>query len=162
MAFEFDNLFHEDPVTVEFLPNDKIKKGHGLKLQLNRDIISLDFLDRAKKWVEDFLPAAPANTQAEGAPVAVDDSLKSNLEVMDGMADAIRQFAKILGGKPGENVVGDRVIVSWDLVRGGEPVPVAYEELVKWKFSLLQNLFTFCVFEAQQVEKKPGKRSAKP
>ncbi len=179
MGFEFGDLYNEDAFKTEFLPHEKVRKGQGLKLDLNRDVVSLDFINQTKSFVEnlvsDYEQAVAKSPENSGtgepeeksdeerraeAEKSVSTSLNENLMVMEGLAQAIRQYARILGGKPGEDIPSDRVIRSWDLVRGGKPVPVSYEELVTWKLSVLKKLFNFCVFEAQSVEKKKGKRSA--
>jgi hypothetical protein len=172
MGFKYEELFSSvKTYDAEFKPHKDIADGEGLQLNLSNDIISIDFLEMAARNIQDImsLPVSDSETSTEDgettkpkktakkSDVSAEDTQKSllnSLEWFKNTTDSIMVMARILGGRPGETNVLDRVIQSWDLEKKGEPVAVSYEELSKWKFSLLQKLYNFCIYEAQNPEKK--------
>lgn len=179
MAFEFEKLFDDqESFKTEFLPTTRTKKGQGLKVEINANLITLEYLERGKKEIEKLLGFADVYKQIEeaaaqeaaaaeegpaddkAAPVdfeVIKQRLDLQAQTYDRMAGEIRVMARILGGNPGEDIPADRVVKSWDLTRAGRPVAVSFEELCRWDYKLLKKFYNFCVYEASEPEKKKGK-----
>lgn len=166
-AFEFAEL--QNPAfPCEYKPNEKTPDGKGLQLELNLDVITLDYLEYTGRFIQSIQNAAKAVSPAkaaltDGAAPADGATTDDNAEVEKAVeetdfyniaASQMRNQARILGGKPGDDNESDRVIRKWNLVKKGVPVPVSYETMISLGFKVLADLFNYCVYRAGQPTKK--------
>jgi hypothetical protein len=162
MAFEFENISENTAFEAEYRPNKKIPIGQGLKLEINQDIVTAEFLEQAADSMRRLVPEDETivSEEKESTKEAQNkERIRANLSNYEGTIKEIRAMARILGGKPGANDVNDRVVRQWDLIRGGEEVKISFDEFYSWKFSDLSKFYTFCVFEASDVKKKKSGKS---
>ena len=184
MGFSIDNLYHY--IEKEFLPHEEVKAGEGLTVVINQDLLTLDYLRGFEKFYADWKAgqtekADQMRETAEKIKSLTDSADWKSLseskreqrlsETLGSQSDIeglvsetfrfdIESKAIYLGGVPGEADPKKRMIVSWNLERGGQPVPVSFEEICKFSQALINKLYAFCNDEAARVEKKTAMPSA--
>lgn len=177
--FNLENLFVTEEN--EFLPHPSVKKGEGLKIHVNLDLMTLEYLDNTEKFFEqwkdeqlkkygisdeDFAEAAEAEKPAKKGKKAVAEKPKPFVAplqaelINDQLRLDIRYKAIVLAGRPGSDDPRKRWIASWDLVDAdGKPVEISYEVVSKWSRHLITNLYEFCQ-KAGQTDKETEKKTA--
>lgn len=156
MGFEAEKL-RRPLVDEEFKPYEGIPDGEGLKLKLNLSHITLEYLDNLDDFFNDFVNKLIKDEEEKNKanPEALP---KNKVNLFDGLKFNIRFRAITLVGKPGESNPQTRVIHSWNLEKDGQPVPVLYDELIKYDERLISDLYDFCMKEAGNPKKKKDRR----
>jgi hypothetical protein len=156
MGFDVSNL--TKPVACEFLPPG-CPKGQGLKLELNLNLISIEFMEKLESELNETVVRAKKISEIEEKVLKGDESAfkaeeSPQISFFFQQKEEIRFKARILGGEAGKRNDPNRIIVSWDLERKGKPVPVCQEEIIKLGKPMVDALFQFCMLEAGQPTKK--------
>lgn len=158
-TFELENLYTTEEH--EFLPHKDIEPGAGLMLQINPDLLTMEYFDRMDIFFNDWLKEINGKSKTAGKKTrkqekeleaATAKEREPNYEVELTKLD-MRHKAMILGGKPGDDDPRNRLIAAWGLIEKGQPVPVSYEQILKFSNRLINSLFEFCKTAANPEKK---------
>jgi hypothetical protein len=137
---EFKDIFVET-IEDEFRPNDAIPEGKGLKVRLNSNIITLDFLDKYKKTLEEARNLIEKDEKE-------DEEIQTDW--VDRISETMRTQAKFLAGGSAD----ERMVAEWGLVKNGKKVPVNEKSMLALGFVGLDRFFNWCLYEAGKPTKK--------
>lgn len=167
--FEISEL-KAPPFACEFKPHPNLKDGEGLQLKLNLDFLTIERIDALNKEIENRVKSFLPSPDVDAKPDALAKKSKKNPATetalvaparpqgLDSMyfldKEHIRLRAIMLGGAPGNTDPEQRLIHSWDAVRGGSPVPVCFEVFAGMSKHMQQALYDFVTVEAQKPSKK--------
>ena len=149
---EFKDIFIET-VEDEFRPNENIPEGKGLKVRLNSNLITLEFLDKYKQSLEE---AQKLSEQATVETGETEDKENIQTEWVDRIREQMKTQAKFLGGGSPE----ERMVAEWGLVKKGKKVPVNENSMLSLGFVGLDRFFNWCLYEAGKPTKKIDKESS--
>jgi hypothetical protein len=179
-GFDYAQLMSE-PIEVEWRPKST-PEGKGLKLKLNVDLVTEDFLRYTARTVTETVEAlielqhrqiaepqnrasrrALASRKSQRAMAKEEREARAKVQqqitTLEQRAEDIRYMARVLGGPPGVDAPEERVIVSWNMTHLGAPVKPSYEFLSTRPFGMLSALYQFCCFEAAAPKKTIGRKS---
>lgn len=174
-GFEFNGLFTS--VEREFLPNEDLKKGQGIMLTLNLDLLTLEYMEHLEGEFNRIANEAfsmlsyvrgedaelqidePADEAAKALAI-VEDAAKAEGEKTfetDGMPPIelfmmekarFRFWATALAGRDGDKDPDKRLLRDWSVVKDGKKVPVTYKILTQMPYHGLRKLYVFVIGEA--------------
>jgi|GEM_PF-6916754 len=171
-AFEFGG-FRKPPIDVEYKPHDSVPEGQGVMMKLNLELLTLDRMEQIDAEFEATLKSVEQEidetakgkkllTEGGGAKKpARSDAGGNNVGIFAFDRALLRMKIIMLAGAPGadQDKPFDRLIHSWNVVEGGAPVAITFENIARLPSAQIERLYAFATGEANKPTAKEKKRS---
>lgn len=163
-GFEFSG-FCAPPVEREFFPQEGMKPGEGIMLQLNLDHLSLERMDlmdarfneifdgsmSIMKMIEGVVEEANPKPKSKKLAAAAEKPKPvevPKIELFTFEKARTRFYIEMLAGEPGNTDPFNRLVHGWNVTRDGQDVPVSYETFSQLPPHGLKRLWHFVMGEA--------------